>query len=72
VDANVTRLIYQLQKFFANANKYISKRNPSACAGTIGLEILNNAAWHSQFSLLDFLREVGTFAKLQPMLSKER
>jgi tyrosyl-tRNA synthetase len=43
-----------------------------AKAGEGKLDVVNNHEWTVGVSLLDFLRDVGKFAKVNTMLSRER
>ncbi|GHJ85212.1 hypothetical protein NliqN6_1614 [Naganishia liquefaciens] len=80
VEANVRSITHQVERFFSLGNTYVRSRRPGttgvrddqAKAGTAGkLQVVNNHEWTVGVSLLDFLRDVGKFAKVNTMLSRE-
>ncbi|XP_047165404.1 tyrosine--tRNA ligase, chloroplastic/mitochondrial-like [Vigna umbellata] len=46
-------------------------RNPNSVDSDLSVVILNNYDWWKEFSLLDFLKRVGRFARVGSMISKE-
>jgi tyrosyl-tRNA synthetase len=70
LQSNAVKLENQLRKFFRSASHYASKHTNSH-APEAEPKILDNASWH-RLPTLGFLREVGSFASMRTMLSRER
>jgi len=70
VHTNTESLAHQLDYFFTSASKYARRRIKDA-VDLPNPVIFDNAMWHRDMKLLDFLRDVGSFAKLQTMLARE-
>jgi tyrosyl-tRNA synthetase len=86
VDANVQSITHQVKRFFTLGTEYAQTRSdrsrtaiPSSSSTDARpeqregrLQVVNNHDWTVGVSLLDFLRDVGKFAKVNTMLSRER
>lgn len=79
VEENVRSITYQVQRFFTRGTEYAQARSPPPTTSTTDvtlpegkLDVVNNHEWTVGVSLLDFLRDVGKFAKVNTMLSRER
>jgi tyrosyl-tRNA synthetase len=72
VEENVDHLTKNIEKFFDRAFRYAHLRVGLAQKGNIAPVALNNLTWHREFSMLDFLRRVGTQARVNTMLNRER
>lgn len=67
----------QVERFFHRGTEYAQARSggnrkEEAVAEEGKLDVVNNHTWTVGVSLLDFLRDVGKFAKVNTMLSRER
>lgn len=70
----------QVEQFFHRGTEYAQARSvgdsktpqTDAGSGKGKLDVVNNHEWTVGVSLLDFLRDVGKFAKVNTMLSRER
>lgn len=71
VYANSQSLSTQLQRFFKTATNYAAQKS-IVFQQESEPTIVNNATWHGEMKMIDFLRDVGSFAKLQSMLARER
>ncbi|KAJ9128396.1 hypothetical protein QFC24_000689 [Naganishia onofrii] len=88
VEANVQSITKQVKRFFALGNEYVRGRQTDQLTqsssestftatslsrlGEGKLDVVNNHDWTVGVSLLDFLRDVGKYAKVNTMLSRER
>jgi len=73
---NVSSITEQVYRFFTRGTQYIETRGgyPSALSGKNvdqGVRVLNNQDWFKDFSFLDFLRDVGKFARVNVMLTRD-
>ncbi|KAI5451869.1 tyrosyl-tRNA synthetase [Naganishia albida] len=76
VEENVRSITAQVQRFFHRGTEYAQARSggnrkEDAVAEEGKLDVVNNHTWTVGVSLLDFLRDVGKFAKVNTMLSRE-
>ncbi|KAJ9109336.1 hypothetical protein QFC21_000665 [Naganishia friedmannii] len=82
VEANVQSITTQVKRFFTLGNDYVRAKqtdhpirsSPTTSLGRLKegkLEVVNNHDWTVGVSLLDFLRDVGKYAKVNTMLSRE-
>lgn len=72
VDNNAASLTASIQSFFNRALVYASSRLLLDQDIHAGLSVVNNIEWHQPFTLLDFLHKVGTHARINTMLNRER
>lgn len=75
LDDNVALLTQSVESFFRHAFEYVKRRlekdgspPPSFQSPTV----LSNLKWHENFSMLDFLRDVGKQVRVNTMLNRER
>lgn len=73
---NVAGITAQVNRFFERGTAYASKHGydvPSATTATpaAGVEVVNNYDWFRGVGFLDFLRDVGKFARVNTMLARD-
>ncbi|OAD76424.1 hypothetical protein PHYBLDRAFT_109741, partial [Phycomyces blakesleeanus NRRL 1555(-)] len=66
---NVAGIEEQIHRFFSNGNKYANRRGFSGTGVTP--KVLNNYEWFSSMNALEFLGNVGRYARVNTMLAKE-
>ncbi|KZS98464.1 hypothetical protein SISNIDRAFT_404137, partial [Sistotremastrum niveocremeum HHB9708] len=71
VQSNAQSISSQLYTFFHRAYECASKRLSLYETPATVPAVLNNLKWYHGMQFLDFLRTVGTLAKIQAMLSKD-
>lgn len=70
LEQNVAGIERQIHRFFENGTTYAARHGyPSA---TKPPKVLNNYDWFSGMSALEFLGDVGRYARVNTMLGKER
>ena len=72
VEQNVASLEAALRKFFEGATEYAATRGISTKGAFSDLQVKSNLEWHKDFSMLDFFMIVGSHARMNTMLNKER
>ena len=72
VRGNVEHLVSGITRFFTGAIKYASKRMPIAEGEMTPPAVENNLKWFQDVGLLEFLRKVGTNARVNTMMARER
>ena len=72
VRGNVEHLVSGITRFFTGAIKYASKRMPIAEGEMTPPAVENNLKWFQDVGLLEFLRKVGTIARVNTMMARER
>ncbi|CAG8465744.1 12008_t:CDS:2 [Ambispora gerdemannii] len=68
ITSNIKHLDVQIQKFFNNGIIYATKHGDIKKSS---YKILNNNNWYENMSITDFLREIGRFARIGSMLTRE-
>ncbi|KAJ3370110.1 tyrosyl-tRNA synthetase [Allomyces arbusculus] len=70
---NVAGLTHQVHRFYSNALGYAERRGYSlaSTAAAEKVQVVNNADWYANMSLVDFLGDVGRHARVSAMLSRE-
>ncbi|KAI9093782.1 tyrosine-tRNA ligase [Phlyctochytrium arcticum] len=73
VQQNVAAIDQQLRRVFANAKAYIDKRqfSPVPSSELPAVNLCNNLDWFRQMNILEFLRDVGKFARVSVMMSRD-
>ncbi|KAJ3735734.1 hypothetical protein DFJ43DRAFT_1113420 [Lentinula guzmanii] len=71
VERNVDLLTENIRAFFRRGLLYAKSRLLSVSGITSDPEVKSNLEWHKNFTMLEFLREVGVHARINTMLSKE-
>ncbi|BEI90345.1 uncharacterized protein CcaverHIS019_0304150 [Cutaneotrichosporon cavernicola] len=66
---NVAGITAQVHAFFERGTMYAEKRGYSPGEG--GVQVVNNYEWFKGVGFLEFLRDVGKFARVNTMLSRE-
>ncbi len=69
---NMFRLSAAVQKFFERASDYTGKRTPSPRASYTPPLVMNNIEWFKNLGVLEFMRIVGTAARVNSMIARER
>jgi tyrosyl-tRNA synthetase len=69
---NMLRLSAAVETFFERASDYLGKRIPSPAASYTPPLVLNNIEWFKNLGVLEFMRVVGTTARVNSMISRER
>jgi tyrosyl-tRNA synthetase len=69
---NMRKLFVNVQRFFERASDYASKRNTLLRASYAPPLIMNNIEWFKNLGVLDFMRVVGTAARVNSMVTRER
>lgn len=60
-----------MNRFFERGIAYAKKRGYDPEATEQGYRVLNNHDWFKDMSFLDFLRDVGKYARVNTMLARE-
>ncbi|KAL1407002.1 tyrosyl-tRNA synthetase [Vanrija albida] len=82
---NVAGITAQVERFFSRGIEYAGRRGydvasepvgrPAASAtavlGARGIDVLNNHDWFRDVSFLDFLRDVGKYARVNVMMARD-
>ncbi|KAM3583403.1 tyrosyl-tRNA synthetase [Umbelopsis sp. WA50703] len=72
LQTNVEHITRQIHRFFENGSSYAMKRGwLSANSGQCTPKVLNNAEWLKSMGALDFLGDVGRYARVSQMLARE-
>lgn len=69
---NILRLSAAVETFFERASDYMSKRIPSPTASYAPPLVMNNIEWFKNLGVLEFMRVVGTTARVNSMIARER
>ena len=73
---NVASITSQVERFFERGEIYWGSRREkeeNAEKGKQGvLQVVNNRDWYEGVGVLDFLRDVGKYARVNTMLSRDR
>lgn len=70
LEENVAGIEKQIRQFLSRGEDYASRRGYPQSAKTP--KVLNNYDWFSQMTALDFLGDIGRYARVNSMLAKER
>ena len=70
LNQNVAGIERQVHRFFRNGTTYAIGRGYSA--KTKAPKVLNNYDWFSGMTALEFLGQIGRYARVNTMLAKER
>ncbi|KAJ3762407.1 hypothetical protein EV360DRAFT_79315 [Lentinula raphanica] len=73
VEQNVQALTESINMFFRHGLSHAKRKSrlPSVSDIASDPEVKSNMEWHKNFTMLEFLREVGVHARVNAMLSKE-
>ncbi|KAF5321340.1 hypothetical protein D9619_001766 [Psilocybe cf. subviscida] len=71
VEENARSLTNSITQFFERGLAYANSRMETVQQAHSGIRITNNLEWHDGFSLLGFLQEVGSYARVNTMLNRE-
>ncbi|TFY65347.1 hypothetical protein EVJ58_g2026 [Rhodofomes roseus] len=71
VEDNVTSLSDAIQRFFAGAMEYARKRLPPSETQLSLPDVRNNLHWFKDMGLLEFLRTVGIYHRVNNMMARE-
>ncbi|KAI9025872.1 hypothetical protein CLU79DRAFT_698987, partial [Phycomyces nitens] len=66
---NVAGIEQQIHRFFSNGSEYANRRGYKGAS--IAPKVLNNYEWFSSMNALEFLGNVGRYARVNTMLAKE-
>jgi tyrosyl-tRNA synthetase len=69
---NMLKLLVAVQRFFERAGDYVGKRMPSLSASCAPPLVMNNIEWFKSLGMLEFMRIVGTAARVNSMIARER
>ena len=69
---NMLRLSTAIETFLERASDYMSKRIPSSTASYAPPLVMNNIKWFKDLGVLEFMRVVGTTARVNSMIARER
>ena len=69
---NMLRLSAAVETFFERASDYMAKRIPSSMASYAPPLVMNNIEWFENLGVLEFMRVVGTTARVNSMIARER
>lgn len=70
VESNVRQITAQVHSFFRRLDVWAEKLGLGESKGE--LVVVNNREWYQGLGILDFLRDVGKFARISKMLSRDR
>jgi tyrosyl-tRNA synthetase len=66
---NINSITSQLDKMWHNMRAYSARRDQSSKEGT--RELLNNASWLGNLTLMDFLRDMGRGVRIGTLLGRD-
>ena len=69
---NMLKLSATVQRFFERAGDYVGKRMSSLSVKYAPPLVMNNIEWFKNLGVLEFLRVVGTAARVNNMIARER
>lgn len=69
---NMLKLSASVQRFFERAGDYVGKRLLSSSASYAPPRVMNNIDWFKNMGVLEFMRDVGTAARVNSMIARER
>ena len=69
---NMLKLSASVETFFKSASDYVGKRMPSSSASYAPPLVMNNIEWFKNLGVLEFMRVVGTAARVNSMIARER
>jgi tyrosyl-tRNA synthetase len=69
---NMLKLSAAVETFFERASDYMRKRIPSPAASYAPPLVMNNIEWFKDLGVLEFMRVVGTNARVNSMVTRER
>jgi tyrosyl-tRNA synthetase len=69
---NMLKLSASVKGFFERAGDYVGKRMPSPSASYAPPLVMNNIEWFKNLGVLEFMRVVGTAARVNSMIARER
>ena len=69
---NMLKLSAAVETFFERASDYMGKRIPSPTAPHAPPLVMNNIEWFKNLGVLEFMRVVGTTARVNSMIARER
>lgn len=71
LDRNVAAITAQVERFFDRGCAFaLAKQTQRIEAGE--LKVLNNRDWYEGVGVLDFLRDVGKYARVNTMMARDR
>ena len=71
-EKNMHDLLVAVQNFFECARIYVGKRTASLGASFTPPLVMNNIEWFRNLGVLEFMRVVGTAARVNSMVARER
>jgi tyrosyl-tRNA synthetase len=72
IGENVVSLTTAIERFFRNGRAYANARLAKNTVDVPPPTVVNNLDWYRNMSFIDFLREIGTKARVNSMLARER
>lgn len=69
---NMLRLSAAIETFFERASDYMGKRMPPPTPSYTPPLVMNNIEWFKNLGVLEFMRVVGTTARVNSMVARER
>lgn len=69
---NVAGIDAQFQRFFLRGRAYAERRGYTVQGGTGGkVKVVNNKTWFGKLSALDFLGDIGRYARVGTMIARD-
>jgi tyrosyl-tRNA synthetase len=72
IGENVISLTSAVERFFRHGRAYANLRLPKSSITSPPPKVVNNLDWYHGMSFVGFLRDIGTKARVNAMLSRER
>lgn len=73
LDTNISHITTQIHRFFENGSSYAKRRGwLKDESNQYTPKVLNNIEWFKGMSALEFLGDVGRYARVSQMLARER
>ncbi|KAF9579452.1 tyrosyl-tRNA synthetase [Lunasporangiospora selenospora] len=68
---NVAGIDAQFQRFFVRGRAYAERRGYKVQGGGGNVKVVNNKTWFDKISALDFLGDIGRFARVGTMIARD-
>lgn len=69
---NVAGIDAQFQRFFVRGRAYAERRGYTVQGSGGRVKVVNNKTWFGKLSALDFLGDIGRYARVGTMIARDR
>lgn len=69
---NVAGIDAQFQQFFVRGRTYAERRGYTVQGSGGKVKVVNNKTWFGKLSALDFLGDIGRYARVGTMIARDR